>query len=135
MDPHESPFVPGVGSRPPELAGREDIISAATVARRRQAARRRAKSQMPLGLRGVGKTVLLGSNEEIAEVEGYLAATIEENSTSGWGPAPSLRPRAIWKRTFRSFSSRSDGRPRSDRSRSSSVKLNTWMSPIRPRSS
>ncbi len=52
-------------------------MSAATIALQRQAAGRHAKSQMLLGLRGVGKTVLLGSIEEVAEGEGYLTAMIE----------------------------------------------------------
>src|SRR5688500_5330268 len=36
-----------------------------------------AKSQMLLGLRGVGKTVLLNYLSEIAESEGYLTSLIE----------------------------------------------------------
>lgn len=77
MDPVANPFAPGAGSRPPEFAGRDEIISTATIALRRVAAGRHAKSQMLLGLRGVGKTVLLNRIAEIAEDEAYLTAIIE----------------------------------------------------------
>ena len=59
MDAAANPFAPGAGTRPPELAGRVPIIQDAHVALRRTLAGRPAKSQMLLGLRGVGKTVLL----------------------------------------------------------------------------
>src|SRR5690606_27069877 len=77
MDPVSNPFAPGAGSRPPALTGRDEIISSARVATRRIHAGRHAKSMMLLGLRGVGKTVLLVKIGEIAEGEGYLTALIE----------------------------------------------------------
>jgi hypothetical protein len=77
MDPVENPFAPGAGSRPPQLAGRDPIIANATVALKRIRAGRHAKSQMLLGLRGVGKTVLLNRIAELAEGEGYLTSVIE----------------------------------------------------------
>lgn len=61
MDPRRNPFASGAGSPPPELAGRDEIIAAADVALHRVRANRPEKSQMLLGLRGVGKTVLLGT--------------------------------------------------------------------------
>lgn len=77
MDPARNPFAPGAGTRPPELAGRDRVIEAATIGIRRVKAGRPAKSQLLLGLRGVGKTVLLNRIAEIAEGEGYLAAILE----------------------------------------------------------
>jgi hypothetical protein len=77
MDPTTNPFAPGAGTRPPELAGREQIITDATVALKRARAGRSAKSQMLLGLRGVGKTVLLNRIAETAEEEGYLTISLE----------------------------------------------------------
>lgn len=77
MDPVRNPFAPGAGSQPPELAGREDIISAADTALQRILLGRPAQSQMLLGLRGVGKTVLLNKIEQIAEEHGYLSSFIE----------------------------------------------------------
>jgi hypothetical protein len=66
-----------MGSRPPELAGRDPIITNATVALKRVRLGRHAKSQMLLGLRGVGKTVLLNRISEIAEEVGYLTIILE----------------------------------------------------------
>lgn len=77
MDPVRNPFAPGAGSRPPALAGRDEVIHEARVALKRVAAGRHAKSMMLLGLRGVGKTVLLVRIGEIAEEEGYFTVLIE----------------------------------------------------------
>lgn len=77
MDPTTNPFAPGAGTRPPELAGRDRMIEEATVALRRVKAGRHAKSRMLLGLRGVGKTVLLNRIREIAEDEDYLTVILE----------------------------------------------------------
>lgn len=90
MDPVENPFAPGAGSRPPQLAGRDPIIENASIALKRISAGRHAKSQMLLGLRGVGKTVLLNSIAEIAEKEGYLTSVIE--SPEGQRLAAMLAP-------------------------------------------
>ncbi|MEX2376339.1 MAG: ATP-binding protein [Dehalococcoidia bacterium] len=77
MDPVSNPFSPGAGARPPALAGRDEIIGNASVALKRVAAGRHAKSMLLLGLRGVGKTVLLVRIGEIAEKEGFLTVLIE----------------------------------------------------------
>lgn len=58
MDPRENPFAPGAGTQPPQLAGRSGIVSDAEVAIAR-ARKGLGKSLLLLGLRGVGKTVLL----------------------------------------------------------------------------
>lgn len=77
MDPVRNPFAPGAGSQPPELAGREEIITTADTALQRVLRGRPAQSQMLLGLRGVGKTVLLNKIEHLAEGHGYLTSFIE----------------------------------------------------------
>lgn len=77
MDPVTNPFAPGAGSRPPELAGRRHLEIDAEVALKRIRAGRHAKRAMFLGLRGVGKTVLLVRIGEIAEGFGYLTTLIE----------------------------------------------------------
>lgn len=77
MDPVRNPFAPGAGSRPPELAGRDDVLKSAQTALSRVLIGKSAQSQMLLGLRGVGKTVLLNKIEEIAEEAGYLTSFIE----------------------------------------------------------
>ncbi|MRU15384.1 ATP-binding protein [Roseovarius sp. A21] len=77
MDPIRNPFAPGAGSQPPELAGRDDIINDAFVALQRILIGKHAKSQILLGLRGTGKTVLLNKIESMAEDAGYLTSFIE----------------------------------------------------------
>ncbi len=59
MDPYRNPYTPGAGSRPLELAGREEQIEACRVMLGRL---ERGMPDRPLvlhGLRGVGKTVLI----------------------------------------------------------------------------
>ena len=77
MDPVRNPFAPGAGAEPPELAGRDEIISDAEVALQRILLGRHEQSQMLLGLRGTGKTVLLNKIEQKAEEFGHLTSYIE----------------------------------------------------------
>ena len=77
MDPVRNPFAPGAGSRPPELAGRETILQDAEIAVKRALIGKPNRSQMLLGLRGVGKTVLLNKIEEMAEHAGHITSFIE----------------------------------------------------------
>jgi len=59
MDPVKNPFVPGAGTPPPELAGRKLVLDKAHIAVARVREGKSAKSPILVGLRGVGKTVLL----------------------------------------------------------------------------
>ena len=77
MDPVRNPFAPGAGSQPPELAGRDEIISSADIALQRVLRGRHDKSQILLGLRGTGKTVLLNKIEAMAISHGHLTSFIE----------------------------------------------------------
>ena len=77
MDPVRNPFAPGAGSPPPALAGRDDIVSDAEVALQRVLLGKHDKSQILLGLRGTGKTVLLNRIESLAEAHGHLTSYIE----------------------------------------------------------
>lgn len=77
MDPILNPFAPGAGSRPPALTGRDELIEKARIALARTKLGRHARSMMMLGLRGVGKTVLLIRIEELAEDQGFLTSIIE----------------------------------------------------------
>lgn len=85
MDPVRNPFAPGAGSRPPELAGRQAIIEEARVAIDRALLGKPGRSQMFLGLRGVGKTVLLNAVETMANERGHITSSIEapENKSLG----------------------------------------------------
>lgn len=67
MDPIKNPFVPGAGSPPPELAGRDALLQQAQIALARVKRGTPAKSLILVGLRGVGKTVLLVRIKEEAE--------------------------------------------------------------------
>lgn len=77
MDPRKNPFTPGAGTPPPELAGREAILKNAELALDRVLDGRTNQSLMLLGLRGVGKTVLLNHIAELAEARGYVNVVIE----------------------------------------------------------
>lgn len=77
MDPVRNPFAPGAGSQPPALAGRDQIIEDAEIALKRTVLGKHARSQMLLGLRGTGKTVLLNKIESTAEDAGYITSMIE----------------------------------------------------------
>ncbi len=61
MDPVRNPYAPGAGQRPPELAGRNEQLSAFDVTLERVARGRPERSVVLTGLRGVGKTVLLNA--------------------------------------------------------------------------
>lgn len=81
MDPVLNPFRPGAGRRPPVLAGREPILDAFDVVRRRADELGEGDRAWVInGLRGVGKTVLL--NELMTQVSGrgWIASKVEVTS-------------------------------------------------------
>jgi hypothetical protein len=77
MNPATNPFAPGAGTPPPEFAGRDELLETAAVAVERIRCRRPAKSLLMVGLRGVGKTVLLNRMARDAEPRGVHALRIE----------------------------------------------------------
>jgi len=77
MEEDRNPFAPGAGTPPPELAGRGDILKQAQVALARIRQGRPAKSFILIGLRGVGKTVLLNEAQQLADKAGYQTIYIE----------------------------------------------------------
>ena len=77
MNPVTNPFAPGAGSPPPELAGRDELREAVRVAVERTRAGRSARSVLMVGLRGVGKTVLLDRMRDDAEASGVHTIRIE----------------------------------------------------------
>jgi len=77
MDPIRNPYVPGAGAQPPALTGREDLLERARVMLERVRLGRPTKSFIAVGLRGVGKTVLLNRVRQMAETIGYRAVFIE----------------------------------------------------------
>ncbi len=77
MDPIRNPFSPGAGTPPPELAGRNELRESLRIALERARIGRPAKSAMLVGLRGVGKTVLLDRVKKDAEAAGIHTVRIE----------------------------------------------------------
>lgn len=77
MDPVRNPFAPGAGQRPPELAGRDKEVAAFEVVLERVARGRPERSLVLTGLRGVGKTVLLGELRSMAVKRGWGAGKVE----------------------------------------------------------
>ena len=93
MDPVRNPYAPGAGTPPPELVGRDEIREDARIALERIKLGRPSKSMMMVGLRGVGKTVLLERIRQCAEARGIYALQIEapENRSLPSVLAPQLR--------------------------------------------
>ncbi|MFL5386187.1 MAG: ATP-binding protein [Longimicrobiaceae bacterium] len=77
MNRARNPFAPGAGHQPPELAGRDKIMEDASVALERIINGRPDRGHLLLGLRGVGKTVLLNRIEQLALERGYHVALVE----------------------------------------------------------
>ncbi len=77
VDPVRNPYAPGAGQRPPELAGRDDELSAFDVVLERIARGRPERSLVLTGLRGVGKTVLLNQLRSAAIGRGWGTGKIE----------------------------------------------------------
>ncbi len=77
MDPILNPFSPGAGTPPPELAGREELRALVRISLQRLRLGRYSKSILMIGLRGVGKTVLLDRMRDDAEASGIHTMRIE----------------------------------------------------------
>jgi len=77
VDPVRNPFAPGAGQRPPELAGRDRELDAFDVVLERVARGRPERSLVLTGLRGVGKTVMLGELRSMALRAGWGAGKVE----------------------------------------------------------
>lgn len=77
MDAVRNPYSPGAGTPPPALVGRGEEIEAFDVAVQRLGLGRAARSLLLTGLRGVGKTVLLGRFGRIAAGHGWINLSLE----------------------------------------------------------
>lgn len=77
MNPITNPYAPGAGAPPPALAGRDDLRERVHVAIERARRGRHAKSVILVGLRGVGKTVLLDRMRLDCEAEGNQTIRVE----------------------------------------------------------
>lgn len=93
MDPVRNPYSPGAGTPPPELAGRDKLIAQIKLSIARIRVGKPAKSVLMIGLRGVGKTVLLNRMLKDADASGAYTIRIEapENRSLPALLAPQLR--------------------------------------------
>ena len=71
MNPLDNPFAPGAGTPPPEIAGRDALLGSIHVAAERIRWLLAARSVLLLGLRGVGKTVLLDRVHDRTLADGF----------------------------------------------------------------
>jgi len=93
MDEIRNPFSPGAGTPPPELAGRNVLLDRVKILLARVREGRSEKSVLLVGLRGVGKTVLLNELEILAEQAGYKTILVEAHDSKSLSAllAPPLR--------------------------------------------
>ena len=93
MDRLDNPFAPGAGTRPPELAGRDDVLDALEIAALKCQRGGPTRCIGLLGLRGVGKTVVLDRVRDDVEEHGLLSAMIEASEARSLPSllAPELR--------------------------------------------
>jgi AAA ATPase domain len=77
MDAVKNPYSPGAGNTPPELAGRAQVIENVLVAIQRISAGRSDQGAILVGLRGVGKTVLLKHISSLAANKGVICVEVE----------------------------------------------------------
>lgn len=93
MNPISNPYTPGAGTPPSELAGRDELREKVRVCIERLRIGNTAKSVLMVGLRGVGKTVLLDQMRTDAEANGIHTIRVEapENRSLPALLAPALR--------------------------------------------
>jgi hypothetical protein len=110
MDPRENPYTPNAGARPPLLAGRDEELAAFDLLLSRLARGRTQQSMIITGLRGVGKTVLLGEFRTMAEGHGWVAVEAEITRQTEFAQRMALlarrallqiAPRARWRERAR----------------------------------
>ena len=105
MDRARNPYTPNAGAPPRYLAGRRAEVEDFRVLLKRLKAGYTEQSLVVTGLRGVGKTVLLGEYEKIAAEENWVAAVAEVSKNTPFGPQMEnmarralfqVSPRAKW---------------------------------------
>lgn len=106
MRPHDNPYTPNAGARPPALVGRDDQLETFDILLDRLRRGHTEQSMLITGLRGVGKTVLLTTFEARARERTWttVEAEITKNTDFGGRMAQlarralfQLAPRARWR--------------------------------------
>ena len=85
MDPGLNPYTPNAGARPPALVGRDHEIEAFDILLARLQRGRAEQSLLVTGLRGVGKTVLLGAFQERRSRPAWVSVDTEITRTTRFG--------------------------------------------------
>ena len=105
MDRARNPYTPNAGAPPRYLAGRRAEVEDFRVLLQRLGRRYTEQSLVITGLRGVGKTVLLGEYQKIAHEENWIPVTAEVSKNTPFAPQIAnlarralleLSPRARW---------------------------------------
>ncbi len=106
MDPRINPYTPNAGVRPPALAGRGEDLESFDIMLERLQRGRAEQAVLITGLRGVGKTVLLGAFAEQASLLGWVPVEAEISPDVSFGPRMAqlvrralieLAPRDRWR--------------------------------------
>jgi hypothetical protein len=104
--PEDNPYTPNAGARPPLLAGRADELNAFELLLGRLRRGYTAQSMIVIGLRGVGKTVLLGEFLDKARERAWTTVDAEITKHEDFGRRMAMlarrallqvAPRARWK--------------------------------------
>jgi hypothetical protein len=108
--PHDNPYTPNAGARPPVLVGRDDELTNFEVLLDRLRRGHTDQSMLITGLRGVGKTVLLTTFEEIAREREWTTVEAEITKNTEFGSRMGqlarrvlfqLAPKERWKKRAR----------------------------------
>lgn len=106
MRPHDNPYTPNAGAKPPALVGRDAEMEAFEVLLDRLRRGHTEQSMLITGLRGVGKTVLLTSFEERARERNWTTVEAEITKSTEFGARMAhlvrrallqIAPTARWK--------------------------------------
>lgn len=81
MDPLDNPYTPNAGAEPQAVVGRDDLLESFDLLLARIAAGRTEQSMIITGLRGVGKTVLLGRFRTKALERRWVVVEFEASKT------------------------------------------------------
>ncbi|HZO98089.1 MAG TPA: ATP-binding protein [Gaiellaceae bacterium] len=86
MDPRINPYTPNAGAPPPALVGRDPELGNFEILLERLRRGYPEQSLLITGLRGVGKTVLLGAFEGRAQNSGWVTVSAEISKDDELGP-------------------------------------------------
>lgn len=81
MDPTNNPYTPGAGRPPRDLVGRDELLTQMDIQMHRTLKGLHGSNAFLVGLRGVGKTVVLERLVQNAEQMGYVSVHLEAPET------------------------------------------------------